>query len=145
MFRVGTHIQVGRLGYTHHGIYVGRNQVVHYSGFHEFGGKGSVSITTLSEFCDGQQAQEYPRARLLKGSAFLAEEIVCRAKSRLGEDSYNVFFNNCEHFANWCTHGDSYSAQTAGTVENNVRSGNYLQLGGLTLFDFISHFKGLFK
>jgi hypothetical protein len=145
MFSIGAHIQVTRLGYTHHGIYIGKNKVIHYSGFHKFGKKGCISITSLSEFCDGNEAREYWGANMLRGSAFAPDEIVRRAKSRLGEDSYHLAFNNCEHFCNWCTHNDDYSWQTAGTVENNVRRGNYLQAGGLTLFDLIAPFKNLFK
>jgi len=145
MFSIGTHIQVMRLGYTHHGIYIGKNKVIHYSGFHEFGKKGCISTTSLSEFCDGSEAKEYGGDGMLRGSALAPTEVVRRAKSRLGEDSYNLAFNNCEHFCNWCTHNDDYSLQTAGTVENNIRRGNYLQAGGLTLFDVISSFRKLFK
>ncbi|MCP4992000.1 MAG: hypothetical protein GY928_39900 [Colwellia sp.] len=39
MFNKGTHIQSNRLGYTHHGVYIGDNKVVHYSGFHKIGQK----------------------------------------------------------------------------------------------------------
>ena len=42
------------------------------------------------------------------------DEIVTRAKSKLGEDKYNVVFNNCEHFAHWCCTGTSWSNQTVG-------------------------------
>lgn len=145
MFGIGTHIEVTRLGYTHHGIYVGKNKVIHYSGFHEFGKKGCITITSLSEFCDGNVAREYSRASMLRGSALAPDEVVRRAKNRLGEDSYHLVFNNCEHFCNWCTHNDDYSFQTAGTIENNVRRGNLLQTGGLTPFDLMAPFKNLFK
>ena len=40
-----------------------------------------------------------------------AQERVKRARSRLGEDEYNVVFNNCEHFVNWCFDGFGSSAQ----------------------------------
>lgn len=39
------------------------------------------------------------------------EETVQRAKSRLGENSYNLVTNNCEHFAIWCKTGVSKSTQ----------------------------------
>ncbi|MBU3827178.1 MAG: lecithin retinol acyltransferase family protein [Candidatus Anaerobiospirillum merdipullorum] len=35
-------------------------------------------------------------------AAFSPEEIVARARSREGQMGYNLVFNNCEHFANWC-------------------------------------------
>jgi hypothetical protein len=37
--------------------------------------------------------------------------VIGRAESRLGEQRYDLFFNNCEHFATWCKTGRSESAQ----------------------------------
>lgn len=42
---------------------------------------------------------------------FSPEETVRRAKSRMGENEYNLVFNNCEHFAIWCKTGISESHQ----------------------------------
>ncbi len=44
------------------------------------------------------------------------EETVARARSRLGETSYNFFTNNCEHFAIWCKTGVSESLQINGML-----------------------------
>ena len=52
------------------------------------------------------------------------EETVARARSRLGETSYNLFTNNCEHFAIWCKTGVSESMQVnnmLGSLLNNSR------------------------
>ena len=52
------------------------------------------------------------------------EETVARARSRLGETSYNFFTNNCEHFAIWCKTGVSESLQVnnmLGSLLNNQR------------------------
>lgn len=46
-----------------------------------------------------------------KYKLFSPEETVARAKSRLGEDKYNMLFNNCEHYAIWCKTGISESHQ----------------------------------
>lgn len=48
------------------------------------------------------------------------EETVERAKSRLGETSYNLVFNNCEHFAIWCKTGISESHQVNRILKNIV-------------------------
>jgi hypothetical protein len=39
------------------------------------------------------------------------EDIVRRARSRLGERRYHLLRNNCEHFCNWCQLGESRSEQ----------------------------------
>lgn len=40
-----------------------------------------------------------------------ADEVVSRARSRLGEREYHLLKNNCEHFAMWCKTGISVSEQ----------------------------------
>ncbi len=53
---------------------------------------------------------------------YTPEETVARARSRLGETSYNLFTNNCEHFAIWCKTGVSESLQVnnmLGALLNN--------------------------
>ena len=42
---------------------------------------------------------------------YSAEETVKRAKARIGETEYSLFFNNCEHFAIWCKTGIHESRQ----------------------------------
>jgi len=53
-----------------------------------------------------------------------------RAMSRLGEQNYNLLFNNCEHFAHWCKTGRHRSEQ----VENWLHTGS---LGALALGQFV--------
>lgn len=48
--RLGTHLKVERTGYTHHGIYVGNGNVVHYSGFAEAFKKGKIELTSIDDF-----------------------------------------------------------------------------------------------
>jgi len=50
--------------------------------------------------------------RFLGTDAHSADAVVERAESRLGEWSYDLFVNNCEHFAVWCKTGVSRSRQT---------------------------------
>ena len=42
---------------------------------------------------------------------FSNAEIVARARSRLGENMYDVLRNNCEHFCEWCVTGRKRSQQ----------------------------------
>ncbi len=107
---VGSHIKVSRGFYDHHGIYCGENTVIHYSGLNEPFKKGAVEITTLSDFMGSAEhisivhysEWEVPYTRT---------EIIDRAYSKIGEDEYNLLFNNCEHFACWCVTGKKQSEQ----------------------------------
>jgi len=47
---------------------------------------------------------------------FTPAEIQRRARSRLGEHSYNLAIRNCEHFAFWCATGLSTSQQVEGLL-----------------------------
>mmetsp|Transcript_42409 Transcript_42409/g.131898 ORF Transcript_42409/g.131898 Transcript_42409/m.131898 type:complete len:419 (-) Transcript_42409:36-1292(-) len=40
-----------------------------------------------------------------------AQEVLKRARSRIGEARYSMLFNNCEHFAYWCFSGEGRSDQ----------------------------------
>jgi hypothetical protein len=104
---IGAHLTTSRFGYDHHGVYVGRGQVVHYSGLSGFWQCGPVEEVSLSRFVGGHPVRIVPHPE----SASSPEEIVRRARSRLGEDDYRLLTNNCEHFCNWCLSGISRSAQ----------------------------------
>ncbi len=106
---VGSHIRVARMGYLHHGLYVGCDQVIHYGGSDhgEDDAPNKVRRVRLSTFSAGSPvwvvAHHQPR--------YNAAESVARARERLGEDDYSLVFNNCEHFVNWCIEGESSSTQ----------------------------------
>jgi len=103
----GDHLVTPRMGFTHHGIYLGDQQVMHYAGYIDGRGKKPVMIVTLSRFDNGfGYWVEAPHTR-----RFSAQEAVHRAYSRLGENNYHLLFNNCEHFVNWCISGQHASRQ----------------------------------
>ena len=104
---VGAHLVTPRGWYNHHGIHIGHGRVVHYSGFCEWFHRGPVEEVSLEEFTLGQPYWVKKNRR----QRFTAAEIVTRARSRLGENSYDLFRNNCEHFCEWCVAGRSWSAQ----------------------------------
>ena len=88
--------------YQHHGIDCGDGTIIHYRKV----GTATISRTSTEAFARGNGV--YP---VDKSVSFIADVVIDRAESRLGEQSYNLFFNNCEHFANWCKTGDSISPQ----------------------------------
>jgi hypothetical protein len=110
---VGAHLTTSRWGYYHHGVYVGHGRVVHYSGLSGFWQCGPVEEVSLFQFVGGRPVRIVPHPE----SPFSPEEIVRRARSRLGENDYRLLSNNCEHFCNWSLSGISRSAQ----VERRLR------------------------
>lgn len=87
----GAHLISPRTGYSHHGIFVGLGDVVHFTS------KGKVEKVPLLQFTEGHgySVQKYH-------SSFSRKEIVARAMSKLGNQTYNLLFQNCEHFVHWC-------------------------------------------
>jgi hypothetical protein len=123
----GDHLVSPRLGYEHHGLYVGFDQVIHYSGFSEAFDKGSIEITTLEEFTQGNSCRIMNHLVCI----YDAEERVERAFSKLGEDSYNMIFNNCEHFVNWCFNGLKTSSQVNRAVAVTANTINTANLANI--------------
>jgi hypothetical protein len=104
---IGAHMVTPRRGYTHHGIYVGRGRVVQYGGL-SFGlRRGPVEEVPLSQFAQGRTIW----IRQQESSTLDRDEVVRRARVRLGENRYHVLTNNCEHFCEWCVRGEHRSYQ----------------------------------
>lgn len=97
---MGCHLKTNRVLYEHHGVYIGDGLVIHYE-------DSGITIDTLDEFSQGFDVDVVPHPE----SPFAGQEIRSRAISRLGEAEYDLVFNNCEHFANWCCTGNEKSEQ----------------------------------
>jgi hypothetical protein len=104
---MGAHLVTPRRGYLHHGIYVGEGRVVHYSGLSYRLRRGPVEEVSLACFSRGRGAW----VRFGAPSAFDLWEVIERARSRVGENCYRLFTNNCEHFCEWCLRGEPRSQQ----------------------------------
>jgi Lecithin retinol acyltransferase len=78
----------------------------------EFGGQdggkpaGVIRRTNLADFAQG--APIWVRRY---GRCDEPEVVINRAESMLGSPGYDLFANNCEHFATWCITGSHDSAQ----------------------------------
>ena len=88
--------------YQHHGIDCGDGHIIHYRKV----GTATVARTRFEAFARGN-----PIYTLTQSVSFIPDVVVSRAESRLGEQRYSLFFNNCEHFANWCKTGENISPQ----------------------------------
>jgi hypothetical protein len=89
--------------YQHHGIDCGDQSVIHYS---KAGEVATILRTAYDSFSWGN-----PVYLVDHDTCFIADVVIERAESRLGEQRYDLFFNNCEHFATWCKTGRNVSAQ----------------------------------
>jgi Lecithin retinol acyltransferase len=105
--QVGAHLVTPRFAYAHHGVYVGRDTVVHYAAFAKYWRRGPVEEISLTRFADGHPVWVRPA----RPTALPCAEIVRRARSRLGENRYRFFSNNCEHLSEWCVNGEHRSSQ----------------------------------
>lgn len=108
------HLQVPRRHglFSHHGIDLGDGSVAHYLEGREilrsprldFSRSEPISVVT------------YPADQCSPPAVTLR-----RAIGRIGEQRYNLLFNNCEHFAHWCKTGRHRSAQVEGWLEASQR------------------------
>ncbi len=105
----GDHLVSSRGYFSHHGLYIGDEQVIHYAGFSNGWKHGKVEQIGLSAFQAGKGSTvcKYERR------TFTREQSVARARGRIGEDYYCLMANNCEHFVRWCITGEHNSPQAA--------------------------------
>lgn len=107
VFRRGDHLRAGRGGYHHDGIYLGNGQVIHLTSSPGEGKVGArVRIDPLEAFASGGPVTIRPYA-----GGHDPDAIIARALSQVGEGSYHLLFNNCQHFARLCATGDHVSEQ----------------------------------
>ncbi|ABM76822.1 lecithin retinol acyltransferase family protein [Prochlorococcus marinus] len=115
------HLQVPRRHglFLHHGIDLGDGSVAHY-----LEGR-SILRSSLEDFSRGATVNVVNHTQASPSGVTLR-----RAMSRIGEQRYNLLFNNCEHFANWCKTGRHRSSQ----VEDWMQTSS---LGALALGQII--------
>ncbi|MHC0037903.1 lecithin retinol acyltransferase family protein [Pseudoneobacillus sp. C159] len=108
-FSVLQQITDGPLSFRHFGIDIGDGTVVHFTGEKAFSKSNLIQHTSLDKFLKGGDLE----VDLATPLTYKRDEIVERALSKVGSDfgGYNLFDNNCEHFANWCARGRKTSRQ----------------------------------
>ena len=102
------HLQVPRQHglFNHHGIDLGDGTVAHYLEGRE------ILRSSVDDFRQGQ-----PLSVIDHDDASPAGVTLRRAMGRIGEQNYNLLFNNCEHFATWCKTGRHRSGQIDSVLE----------------------------
>jgi hypothetical protein len=102
------HLEVPRQHglFNHHGIDLGDGTVAHYLEGRE------ILRSSLEDFSQGQSLRVINYVEASPPGVTLR-----RAMGRLGEQDYNLLFNNCEHFATWCKTGRHRSGQVDSVLE----------------------------
>lgn len=90
--------------YFHHGVAIDEENIIDYSGAPITIGKDSYSSFSYG-------VPDNIRITIVPRNPMHADKVIARAHSRLGEDEYNFFTNNCESFAMWCMYGEQYTHQ----------------------------------
>lgn len=116
----GDHLFVSCGAYTHHGIDCGDGQVIHFDStpWQKLIGEdrperpAMIKCVSNDEFSKGREifVRDYR-------SCDRPQEVVARAWSRVGEQGYSLFDNNCEHFAVWCKTGRAESEQVRALMD----------------------------
>ncbi|HEY9876325.1 MAG TPA: lecithin retinol acyltransferase family protein [Candidatus Obscuribacterales bacterium] len=131
----GDHIYVDYGNFTHHGIDCGDGTAIHYRK-----SNSTISRTPMAEFTNGKQlvVKRY-------GNCNLPDIVIQRAESRLGENGYCLFDNNCEHFATWCKTGNHASEQVknAGAVAGGASGSGAAVAGSIGVVSAVGTAAGL--
>ena len=122
----GDMIVFQRDAYKHYAVHVGNGEIVHLTT-----DGGNCSLDTVCGTA-GHISSTTPQLGVIKKEKYSdffkkgdkvsvepddekkplpTKEIVKRAKSRIHDRGYNLFTNNCEHFARWCRYGKEESKQ----------------------------------
>ncbi len=114
---IGDHlIQPGAFGIrglNHHAIYIGGGQIIHYSnnpGDHKLNGvirKDTVGYLERA----ASKVGGVVKVRVYANPTRAPQTIKNVCLKRLHEKKYDLFFNNCGHFAKWCVAGNVSNKQ----------------------------------
>ena len=122
---IGDHLFIQYPTFTHHGIDLGDDTVAEYTG--KTTGRGFVRQVSIELFIARGRCFV---CQYLPGTTLPPEETVRRARDRLGECAYDLFNNNCEHFAYWCKTGHHWSPQ-ANSLKGALAIGAFVGFAAL--------------
>nr|XP_022292038.1 HRAS-like suppressor 3 isoform X1 [Crassostrea virginica] len=149
--RPGDLLKFDRGAYFHWAVYIGDEEVVHLAGA-ESGCSRSCSSSSSSSCSSsgknsnkavvkkdkvldvaGKSEIEIDNNKDRKYKPRSVRDIVREALSRIGEFGYNVFCNNCEHFASYCRYGVKWSEQADTVLQTTMILGVGVAVGALAL------------
>lgn len=93
----------------HYAIYIGvQNGFPRFIANYTNGGVRIIPLHEINEFMTKLKPTEIQK---FVGNAYERTQALNRAISRIGENAYSFFSNNCEHFKNWVHYGENRSEQ----------------------------------
>ncbi|XP_033725534.1 phospholipase A and acyltransferase 3-like [Pecten maximus] len=148
--KVGDLVEFPRLLYSHWGVYIGNQQIVHLTGVDGAGSTDALTSGSLFSVCgvnfdkacakidDFFKVANGCKAKRNNGkdrecSPLQPREIVRRAKEMVGEIGYNVLWNNCEHFAAFLRYDRKWSEQVDKAAAVTVVAGAAAVVTGVTI------------
>ena len=112
VYDTGDHIRRVNATYSHHMLVVKvvsktRIKVIHYTTADH--GKAVVceEVIILDPASETVEVIRY----VTKTSEYPTSEVIRRARSKIGEEEYHLFNNNCESMVNWALTGEAISKQ----------------------------------
>ncbi|XP_033725571.1 phospholipase A and acyltransferase 2-like [Pecten maximus] len=137
---VGDLVEFPRALYSHWGVYIGNQHIVHLTGVDGAGSMDALTSGSLFSVCgvtfdkawvkieDFFKVAKGCQAKRNNGKDHVCRplhphEIVKRAKKMVGEIGYNVLWYNCEHFAAFLRYDRKWSEQVDKAAETAVWGG----------------------
>jgi len=122
---IGSHIYVHKKSSTFHGIYIGNNQVIHYSGITNGYQTGPVTKVNIAYF----SGMGTVYTRNYNKSTFTPIDIVNRAKSKLGQNLYIMQSLSCEDFCSWAVNNNEKSSYANKPASRPLKDTIHIPLG----------------
>jgi len=119
---LGAHLSTPRTIYTHHGLYIGNGEVIHYSGLADGLSSGPVEKVDLTDFQYSGGVKKGYKIISHPNASFAPQKIIDNAFKRLNEKDYGLITNNCEHFVHDCIYGQNKSQQVNNVIKVVAKS-----------------------
>ncbi len=132
----GDHIFVKGWFYSHHGIYVGNGEVIHFDSSVKTKFSARIRRANLSLFGGGG------KVRAVKyRNCDPADVVIARAETLLQGAAgvrYDLLLNNCEHFATYCKTGSPNSEQVREASATGIAVAALPFVGGIGAVGVVS-------
>ena len=113
----GSPVRVKARFYYHYGIFISEDEVIQF-GLPDGPSRPASEVRVLASdvytFLQGGNLEVGTPDRQERKKLRSVADITTHARSRLGQDGYDLLHNNCEHFMNECLFGEASSPTIQG-------------------------------